>query len=175
MLSTLDIVLIGVMTVAAAITYTIKHRAELKLEEVRKIEAEIRLEHDTIDLLKADWALLTQPNRLQHLMSVYDGQLHLEPTDPTQMVQASELPKLKAELTPEEIEAGEKARLAAIAAKSEAAQVEIKDVIKAAEEAKAAEAAKKLAPKAETGKTIAAKPKKRPAVTDGIETGSVND
>lgn len=39
MLKTFDIVLIGVMTTAAAVTYTIKHRAELKLEEVHHLES----------------------------------------------------------------------------------------------------------------------------------------
>ena len=60
MFRTLDIILVVVMTAVAAVTYTLKHQAELKLEEVHKIEAEIKLEHDTIDLLRADWALLTQ-------------------------------------------------------------------------------------------------------------------
>ncbi len=52
MLRTFDIVLIVVMTAAATVTYTIKHRAELKLEEVQRLEAEIKLEKDTIDLLQ---------------------------------------------------------------------------------------------------------------------------
>ncbi len=42
MLRSFDIVLIVVMTTAATVTYTIKHRAENKLEEVRKLDAEIR-------------------------------------------------------------------------------------------------------------------------------------
>ena len=37
MLRTFDIVLIVVMTAAATVTYTIKHRAENKLEEVRRL------------------------------------------------------------------------------------------------------------------------------------------
>ena len=98
MFRTLDIILVVVMTVAAAVTYTIKHQAELKLEEVRKIEAEIKLEHDTIDLLRADWALLTQPSRLSKLIETYKDELQLVPTESTQLVQPSELPMLKAEL-----------------------------------------------------------------------------
>lgn len=74
MLKTFDIVLIGVMTTAAAVTYTIKHRAELKLEEVHHLEAEIKLEKDTIELLKADWALVVQPNRLERLVANYNSE-----------------------------------------------------------------------------------------------------
>jgi hypothetical protein len=98
MFRTLDIILVVVMTAVAAVTYTIKHQAELKLEEVRKIEAEIKLEHDTIDLLRADWALLTQPSRLTKLIETYKDELQLAPTESTQLVQPSELPMLKAEL-----------------------------------------------------------------------------
>lgn len=102
MLRTFDIVLIGVMTAAAAVTYTIKHRAELKLEEVQRLETEIKLEKDTIDLLKADWALLTQPNRLQRLINVYGEELKLQPTLSTSLAQPKELPMLRSQLPPED-------------------------------------------------------------------------
>lgn len=98
MLKTLDLVLIGVMTATAAVTYTIKHRAELKLEEVHRLEAEIKLEKDTIDLLKADWALQSQPNRLERLVNAYNAELQLQPTDSTALVHAKELPMLKSEV-----------------------------------------------------------------------------
>jgi hypothetical protein len=100
MLRTLDIVLIVVMTAAATVTYTIKHQAENKLEEVRKLEAGIKLEEDTIDLLRADWALLTQPNRLEKLAAVYQQDLQLAPTASTQLARPEELPMLKSELPP---------------------------------------------------------------------------
>ncbi len=98
MLRTFDLVLIGIMTAAAAVTYTIKHRAELKLEEVHRLEAEIKLEKDTIDLLKADWALQSQPNRLERLVTTYNGELQLQPTDSTALAHARELPMLKSQV-----------------------------------------------------------------------------
>ena len=103
MLRTFDLVLIGVMTAAAAVTYTIKHRAELKLEEVRRLEAEIKLEKDTIDLLKADWALQSQPNRLERLVNAYNGELQLQPTDSTALAHARELPMLKSQVPPPDL------------------------------------------------------------------------
>ncbi|CAN7331614.1 hypothetical protein LJR251_001810 [Rhizobium rhizogenes] len=101
MLRTFDIVLIGVMTATASITYTIKHRAELKLEEVHRLESEIKLEKDTIELLKADWALVVQPNRLERLVNNYNSELKLQPTLSTAIVQPSELPMLRTQLPPE--------------------------------------------------------------------------
>jgi len=103
MLRTFDLVLIGVMTAAAAVTYTIKHRAELKLEEVQRLEAEIKLEKDTIDLLKADWALQSQPNRLERLVNAYNSELQLQPTDSTALAHARELPMLKSQVPPPDV------------------------------------------------------------------------
>jgi hypothetical protein len=70
----------------------------LKLEEVHRLEAEIKLEEDTIDLLKADWALQSQPNRLERLVKAYDDELQLQPTQSTALVHAKELPMLKSEV-----------------------------------------------------------------------------
>jgi len=98
MFRTLDVVLIAVMTAAATVTYSLKHKAENKQEEVRKLDAEIKLEEDTIDLLKADWALLTQPSRLNRLVKTFEGDLKLVPTESTQLVQPNELPMPMAEL-----------------------------------------------------------------------------
>ncbi|ATN34868.1 hypothetical protein ACO34A_13770 [Rhizobium sp. ACO-34A] len=98
MLRTFDLVMIGAMAAAAAVTYQIKHHTDNKLEEVRSIEAEIKLEKDTIELLKADWALLTQPNRLDRLIKVYGAELQLQPTAPEQIARPVELPMMKADV-----------------------------------------------------------------------------
>jgi hypothetical protein len=98
MFRTLDVVMIAVMTAAATVTYSIKHQAENKLEEVRKLDSEIKLEEDTIDLLKADWALLTQPNRLNRLVKAFEADLKLVPTESTQLAQPNELPMRMDEL-----------------------------------------------------------------------------
>lgn len=98
MFRTFDAILVVVMTAAATVTYTIKHKAENKLDEVRKLDAEIMLEEHTIDLLRADWALLTQPARLNRLVKIYEGDLKLVPTESTQLVQPMELPMPTAEL-----------------------------------------------------------------------------
>ncbi|TIR79934.1 MAG: hypothetical protein E5X21_27670 [Mesorhizobium sp.] len=79
MFRTSDIVLIAVMVSAAALTYKTKREAEDQLAAVQKLQAQIRYEEDTIDLLKADWSLLTQPARLQKLAEIYKSQLGLEP------------------------------------------------------------------------------------------------
>lgn len=93
MFRTTDIVLIAVMVSAAAFTYQTKHEAESWLSQVRKLEREINYEKDTIDLLKADWSLLTQPARLQRLTEIYKDQLKLEPVSAQQIVGLDDLPE----------------------------------------------------------------------------------
>ena len=92
MFRTSDIVLIAVMVSAAALTYKTKREAEEQLAAVQKIHAQIRYEEDTIDLLKADWSLLTQPSRLQKLTELYKSQLELEPVSARQIVGVGDLP-----------------------------------------------------------------------------------
>jgi hypothetical protein len=76
MFRTTDMVLIVVMVCAAGFTYTTKHDAEAELSKLRKLEAAIRFEEETIDVLKADWSLLTQPSRLQKLAETYQVEAH---------------------------------------------------------------------------------------------------
>lgn len=92
MFRTSDIVLIAVMVSAAAMTYKIKREAEEQRAQVHYLQAQIRTEEDTIDLLKADWSLLTQPARLQKLADIYKAQLDLEPVDGHQFVTLDDLP-----------------------------------------------------------------------------------
>ncbi|MFC3324071.1 cell division protein FtsL [Mesorhizobium cantuariense] len=92
MFRTSDIVLIAVMVAAAALTYKTKREAEEQLASVQNIHAQIRYEEDTIDLLKADWSLLTQPSRLQKLAELYKSQLELQPVSARQIVGIGDLP-----------------------------------------------------------------------------------
>lgn len=102
MFRTSDIILIAVMVSAAAMTYKIKRDAEVQQVAVYKLQAQIRTEEDQIDLLKADWSLLTQPSRLQRLSENYKDQLGLQTADARQIVRLEELPE-KPPLTIEEI------------------------------------------------------------------------
>ncbi|AUW43518.1 hypothetical protein CUJ84_Chr003177 [Rhizobium leguminosarum] len=175
MLKTFDLVLIGVMTATAAVTYTIKHRAELKLEEVHRLEAEIKLEKDTIDLLKADWALQSQPNRLERLVKAYNDELKLQPTESTALVHAKELPMLKSEVpVPDVTEAKASAKGATVASAKGATVASAKS---------ATVASAKGAPDTAKGAQATAKaqpipmpaPRGEAEDADQIETGSVEE
>jgi hypothetical protein len=81
------------MLAAATWTYSVKHSAEKSLAEIDELERRIALEKDTISLLDADWAFLSQPARLQKLSDLYAKELQLRPTEPTQIVHPQELPE----------------------------------------------------------------------------------
>ena len=98
MFRTSDIVLIAVMVSAAAFTYKTKHEAEARLDAIHKIEAGIKYEQDTIDLLKADWSLLTQPSRLQKLAEIYQAELQLKPVEASQFGAIEDLPTKPVEI-----------------------------------------------------------------------------
>ncbi len=109
MLRTIDLVLICAMIAAATVTYQVKHESELKLEEVRALQAAVKLQEDTIDLLKADWSLLNQPSRLQALATAFEADLKLTPIEAQQMALPDELPGKATDFAPvtAEGEAGE--------------------------------------------------------------------
>ncbi|WP_439272071.1 cell division protein FtsL [Pseudochrobactrum sp. HB0163] len=97
MLRTIDIILIAAMLVAATVTYKIKHDAEKQVVEIKKIQRQIASEKDTINLLKADWSLMTQPNRLQRLVDIYQAQLKLAPVDVRQIGLFDDIPLKQAD------------------------------------------------------------------------------
>lgn len=79
--------------VAAALTYKVKFETQRRYQEVQRIERQIDLERDNINLLRTDFALLTQPARIQHLVTQYHDQLGLQVTEPWQIVKLTDIPK----------------------------------------------------------------------------------
>ena len=93
MIRTTDIALFTLMIVAAAGTYKIKAEANSKQNEIVRIEKQIAVEEDTIDLLEADWSMLTQPARLQKLAEKHAGELALQPIEARQVVSVKDVPQ----------------------------------------------------------------------------------
>lgn len=92
-----EVLLIIMVLGATAYTFRIKHQSEDRLAEIRSLEAEIKTHKDTIDLLEADWSLLNQPARVQKLIQAFEDRLKLQITEPNQIVQSDELPRIKPE------------------------------------------------------------------------------
>lgn len=96
----MNLVLICLMVAGAAYTFETKRRAESASEEVRELAREIDRERETIELLKADLSVLTQPARLQELTERHAGALQLETLKVEQIITLDELPQRPVDLSP---------------------------------------------------------------------------
>jgi hypothetical protein len=90
-----DIVLSGLMIAAAVWTFQIKHEAELSSDKVAGLLRQIDREKDKIDLLEADWAVLTQPKHLQNMAGKFEGELRLQQLEVDQIITLDDLPPLR--------------------------------------------------------------------------------
>jgi len=69
----LNLGVIAALVLAAAYVYDIKYQSTLRAERVAKLRHEIQRERDAIASLRAEWARLGSPQRIQAL-----AQRHLE-------------------------------------------------------------------------------------------------
>jgi hypothetical protein len=100
MLRTLDIVMIGALIAGAGWTFKVKHDAEQAVARVETLETRIRLEREAMEILKADWSLLTSPERLEALIERYKDELMLDHAQPRQILTLGEIPEKQPEILP---------------------------------------------------------------------------
>ena len=85
----LNILVIGALILAASFVYKIKFDSTLQAERVSKVAGELRRERTAISALRAEWAKLDTPGRIQGLASRH---LVLRPIVPTQFDNLERLP-----------------------------------------------------------------------------------
>ena len=85
----LNIMVIGALILAASFVYKIKFDSTLQAERVGKLAGELRIERNAIASLRAEWARLDTPGRIQGLA---DRHLALRPIVPTQFDSLDRLP-----------------------------------------------------------------------------------
>jgi hypothetical protein len=78
------------LVLAAAYVYEIKFESTLRAERVAKMRVDVRRERDAIAALRAEWATLDNPARIQSLARRH---LQLRPADPSQFDQLRGLPE----------------------------------------------------------------------------------
>jgi len=84
------LLVIGVLVFAAAYVYRIKMESTERTERVLRLRAEIREQRDAIAVLRAEWAKLEAPLRLQGLA---ERHLPLKPLSATQYDSLKNLPE----------------------------------------------------------------------------------
>ena len=93
-LRVLNLVVIGVLVLAAAYVYRIKFDATIQAERLARLRGELRHERDKIAALRAEWEQLDSPARIETLAKRY---LPLRPMAPTQFDALDRLPERPAE------------------------------------------------------------------------------
>ena len=86
----IHLLVIGALVFAAAYVYRIKMESTSRVERVQRLNAEIREQRDAIAVLRAEWARLDAPLRLQGLS---DRHLPLKPVTAQQYDQLKNLPE----------------------------------------------------------------------------------
>ena len=92
MFRTIDLVLIVALVASAAWTFKVKYDSENAMASLARLERRIQIEKEAIDILKADWSLLTNPERLEKLAERYRDDLGLEPVAPKQVGSFRQIP-----------------------------------------------------------------------------------
>ena len=90
MIRFVHLIVLAALVVAAVGVYTIKFESTVRAEHVAKLAAEIKRERDTIAALRAEWALLDNPARIQALVHRH---LALKMLDPAQIERLDSLPE----------------------------------------------------------------------------------
>jgi hypothetical protein len=86
----IHLLVIGALVFAAAYVYRIKMESTSRTERVLRLNAQLREERDAIAVLRAEWAKLDAPLRLQGLA---ERHLALKPVSATQYDSLKNLPE----------------------------------------------------------------------------------
>lgn len=87
-----DIAMIAAMIVVVTYTYSVKTGTKEVAEQLAAIQRETESEINAIDLLNADWEVLTAPKRIQSLVDVYQADLNLVPTNAHRIIAIVDIP-----------------------------------------------------------------------------------
>jgi hypothetical protein len=90
MMRILHLTVVAALIVAAAFVYKIKFESTMRAAEMARLTAEIKRERDAIAALRAEWALLENPARVQGLV---ERHLALRLLDPAQIDRLDHLPE----------------------------------------------------------------------------------
>ncbi|NBN63365.1 hypothetical protein GWI72_01825 [Microvirga tunisiensis] len=88
----LNLIFVIAVVIGAAVVFDMKMAAERSAERVAELKRQIVEERDAIRVLRAEWSILNQPDRLQGLVERYGEYLQLQPLDPKQIVKIEDLP-----------------------------------------------------------------------------------
>jgi len=102
-LRSFDMFMVALLIGVVAWTFKVKFDSQEALDRVAELERQIEAEKTEIDLLRSDWSLLTSPSRLQKLVDRYRNDLQLNPIEPAQLTDDTQLPPVRNDILNEQI------------------------------------------------------------------------
>ncbi len=88
----LNVLLVVAMIVGAVLTYNLKYEAEGAARGVNELRGQVDQARMAISALRAEWASLDQPARLQALVEHHQSALNLAPFQTNQAVAIEDIP-----------------------------------------------------------------------------------
>ena len=95
MIRIVDAVLVAAVLGGAVWTFQIKHSAEQSAKKIALLTRQIEAEDRKITLLRADWAIMTSPERLEKVARTFENELGLNEMRSDQIATLDELPPLR--------------------------------------------------------------------------------
>ncbi len=89
---TLNLLLVLAMITGAVLTYNLKYEAETAARGVNDLRNQVDQARMSISALRAEWASLDQPGRLQGLVERHQAALNLAPFQTNQAVAIEDIP-----------------------------------------------------------------------------------
>jgi hypothetical protein len=89
MIRFLHLIAISLLIGSAAYAYSTKYETLYYAETLAKLKTKLQRERETIAIAKAEWAMLTRPDRLQKIV---DKHLDLQPMTISQLARLSDIP-----------------------------------------------------------------------------------
>jgi cell division protein FtsL len=90
-----NVLAIAALVGSAVYAYSIKYETIFHAEEITKLRYDIKAAHDSIDMLRAEWAHLARPERIETLADKFLG---LQPPTLAQLVRIDALPEKMAKV-----------------------------------------------------------------------------
>ena len=92
MSKTVNFVFVGLVLAVATTTYVVKYGSEIEHDNISRLERDIRTEKESIDILQANWSLLTSPSRIQNLTKRHGDELKLDILQSHQVIDIEQIP-----------------------------------------------------------------------------------
>ena len=87
-----DMLLIAAMIGVVSYTYSVKTGTKDIATELASVRQQIAVERNAIDLLNADWSVLTAPAKVQGLVDRFSSDLDLVELDLHRVIEISDIP-----------------------------------------------------------------------------------